>query len=51
MTIRTRQATVTAYYLGRPAAAWRTALAPHPTAAPASPRGSFVNKSQEPACT
>jgi hypothetical protein len=28
MTTQTRQATVTAYYLGRPAALWRTALTP-----------------------
>jgi len=28
MTIRTRRATTPAYYLGRPAALWLTALAP-----------------------
>jgi hypothetical protein len=32
MTARNRQATVTAYYLGRPAALWRTALASRRTA-------------------
>ena len=47
MTTQTRQATVTAYYLGRPAALWRTALAPRP-AIHDSPRGSFASKSQRP---
>jgi hypothetical protein len=48
MTTQTRQATVTAYYLGRPAALWRTALASRPTSHQ-SPRGSFASKSQRPA--
>jgi hypothetical protein len=30
MTTRTRRVSVPAYYLGRPAALWLTALAPHP---------------------
>ena len=45
MTTQTRQATVTAYYLGRPAALWRTALTPRPTTH-ASPRDSFADKRQ-----
>jgi hypothetical protein len=45
MTTHTRQATVTAYYLGRPAALWRTALAPRPTAGK-SPRSSIASKNQ-----
>jgi hypothetical protein len=45
MTTQTRQATVTAYYLGRPAALWRTVLTPRPTTH-RSPRGSFASKSQ-----
>ena len=48
MTTQTRLATVTAYYLGRPAALWRTALAPRP-AIDESPRGSFAGKSRRPA--
>ena len=48
MNTQTRQATVTAYYLGRPAALWRTALAPHSTIHE-SPRGSFASKSRRPA--
>ena len=48
MTTQTRQATVTAYYLGRPAALWRTALAVRPTI-DESPRGSFAGKTQGPA--
>ena len=48
MTTQTRQATVTAYYLGRPAALWRTALAARPTFHEA-PRDSFAGKSQRPA--
>ena len=48
MTTQTRQATVTAYYLGRPAALWRTALAARPKIHE-SPRGSFAAKSQRPA--
>ena len=48
MTTQTRRATVTAYYLGRPAALWRAALAPHPTI-DESPRGSFASKSRPPA--
>lgn len=47
MTAQTRQATVTAYYLGRPGAIWRTALAPRPTTHQ-SPRGLFASKSQRP---
>ena len=47
MTTQTRQATVTAYYLGRPAALWRTALT-RPTTH-ASPRDSFADKRQRPA--
>jgi hypothetical protein len=42
MTTQTRRATVTAYYLGRPAALWRAALAPHPTIHE-SPDGSFAS--------
>jgi hypothetical protein len=45
MTTRTQQASVTAYYLGRPAALWRTALAPRPSAGK-SPRGSLARKNQ-----
>ena len=45
MTTETRRATVTAYYLGRPAALWRAALAPHSTIHQ-SPRGSFATKGQ-----
>ena len=45
MTTQTRQAIVTAYYLGRPAALWRTALAARP-AVHESPRGSFPGKIQ-----
>ena len=45
MTTRTRQATVTAYYLGRPAALWRTALTSRPTIRQ-SPRDPFASKSQ-----
>jgi hypothetical protein len=48
MTTQTRQATVTAYYLGRPAALWRAALAPHSTIHE-SPRGSFASKDRRPA--
>jgi hypothetical protein len=48
MTTQTRQATVTAYYLGRPAALWRTALTPRPTIHE-SPRDSFADKRQRPA--
>ena len=48
MTTQTRRATVTAYYLGRPAALWRAALAPHSTIHE-SPRGSFASKSRRPA--
>jgi hypothetical protein len=48
MNTQTRRATVTAYYLGRPAALWRAALAPHPTIHK-SPRGSFASKSRRPA--
>jgi hypothetical protein len=47
MTTHTRRATVTAYYLGRPADLWLTALAPHPTIHE-SPRGSFAGKSRRP---
>ena len=43
MTARHRHATVTAYYLGRPAALWRTALASRRTTR--SPAG----RSQRPA--
>ena len=45
MTTRTRQASVTAYYLGRPAALWLAAFAPRPTSHNSS-RGSFASKSQ-----
>jgi hypothetical protein len=45
MTTQTRQATVTAYYLGRPAALWQTALTARPETR-RSPRGSFASKSQ-----
>jgi len=45
MTTRIRQASVTAYYLGRPATQWRTVLAPRP-AAHGSSRGSFAGKGQ-----
>jgi hypothetical protein len=45
MTTQIRRATVTAYYLGRPAALWRAALAPHSTIHE-SPRGSSASKSQ-----
>jgi len=48
VTTRTPQASVTAYYLGRPAALWRAAFAPRPTA-PKSPGGSFAGKSDGPA--
>ena len=48
MNTRTRQASVTAYYLGRPAAHWLAALAPRP-AAHKSPHGSFASNSQGPA--
>ena len=48
MATQTRQATVTAYYLGRPAALWRAALARHPTIHE-SPAGSFASKSRRPA--
>ena len=48
VTTRTPQASVTAYYLGRPAAQWRAAFAPRPTA-PKSPGGSFAGKSDGPA--
>ena len=48
MATQTRQATETAYYLGRPAALWRAALAPHPTIHE-SPAGSFASKSRRPA--
>jgi len=48
MATQTRQATVTAYYLGRPAALWRAALAPHSTIHE-SPAGSFASKSRRPA--
>ena len=48
MTTQTRRATLTAYYLGRPAALWRTVLTPRPTI-DRSPRGSFASKSQRPA--
>jgi hypothetical protein len=48
MITRTRQATVTAYYLGRPAALWRTVLTSRPTIHQ-SPRESFASKSQRPA--
>ena len=48
MTTETRRATVTAYYLGRPAALWRAALAPRPTIHE-SPCGSFAGKSERPA--
>ena len=48
MTTQTRQATMTAYYLGRPAALWRTALAPRPTMRE-SPRDSFASQRQRPA--
>ena len=47
MNTRTRQASVTAYYLGRPAALWLAALAPRP-AAHKSPHGSFASNSQGP---
>ena len=44
MTTQTRQASVTAYYLGRPAALWRTALTPD------DPRiTSWLVRQQEPA--
>jgi hypothetical protein len=45
MTPQTRQGTVTAYYLGRPAALWRTALAARPTI-DELPRGPFSGKTQ-----
>ena len=45
MTTQTRRATVTAYYLGRPAALWLAAFAPRPTSHNSS-RGSFASKSQ-----
>jgi hypothetical protein len=45
MTTRIRQAGVTAYYQGRPAALWRAVLAPRPTAGK-SPGGSFASKGQ-----
>jgi hypothetical protein len=48
MITETRRATVTAYYLGRPAALWRAALAPRPTIH-GSPRGSLASKSERPA--
>lgn len=48
MITHTRQATVTAYYLGRPAALWQAALAPRRTIHE-SPRGSFAGESQKPA--
>ena len=48
MTTDNRKATVTAYYLGRPAALWLAALAPRRTIHEA-PRGSFASKSQQPA--
>jgi len=48
MTTQIRRATVTAYYLGRPAALWRAALAPHSTIH-GSPRGSSASKSRRPA--
>ncbi len=48
MTTRTQPATVTAYYLARPAALWRTALAPRP-AVGAAPRGAVASKSRRPA--
>jgi hypothetical protein len=47
MTTSTRQTTMTAYYLGRPAALWRTAMAPRPEIHE-SPRGSLA-KSERPA--
>jgi hypothetical protein len=47
MTTQTRRGTVTAYYLGRPAALWQAALAPRPTIHE-SPRGSFASKSRRP---
>ena len=47
MATQTRQATVTAYYLGRPAALWRAALAPRPTTHE-STSGSFASKSRRP---
>ena len=47
MATQTRQATVTAYYLGRPAALWRAALAPRPTIHE-STSGSFASKSRRP---
>lgn len=48
MSTHARQATVTAYYLGRPAALWRAALAPRPTIHE-TPRGSLASKSRRPA--
>jgi hypothetical protein len=48
MTTQTQRATLTAYYLGRPAALWRAALAPRPTIHE-SPRGSLASKSRRPA--
>jgi len=47
MTTETRRASVTAYYLGRPAALWRAALAPRPTIHE-STSGSFASKSRRP---
>ena len=48
MTTETRRATMTAYYLGRPASLWRAALAPRPTVHE-STHGSFASKSRRPA--
>jgi len=48
MTARTQQASVTAYYLGRPAALWRTAMSSRRTSHK-SPRSSLAGRSQEPA--
>jgi hypothetical protein len=43
MTIRTRRATTPAYYLGRPAALWLTALTPK-SAPDRSPRASCARE-------
>jgi hypothetical protein len=47
MNTRTRPATVPAYYLGRPAALWLTALTPRPaeSTAPREPRAREVSGS------
>jgi hypothetical protein len=48
MSTRTRRPSVTAYYLGRPAALWQTALAPRRTAGQ-PPRDSFAGQNRGPA--